>query len=98
MNTNLTHLIRTATLTTFVAILACVSTASPTLAGGQTPGEGEGDTTSQVRHPGESQFQCRMSPDAVERWAQNGATLPPCIQQANLAERDFADDRRQPIG
>ena len=41
MNTKQTHKIRTATLSTFVAILACVSTTSPAFAR-ETHGAGEG--------------------------------------------------------
>jgi hypothetical protein len=69
MNTNQSHQIRTATFATFIAIVACVSTAASTFAV-ETHGDGEGVSGSNG-----------VSPYAVPITALDGLTLAQYIQK-----------------
>ncbi len=69
MNTNRTHKIRTATLTTVIAFVACASTSAPAFAG-ETHGNGEGGAGTNA-----------VSPYAVPLEALHGLTLAQYVQE-----------------
>jgi len=69
MNTNRRHQIRTATITTVIAFVACASTAAPTFAE-ETHGNGEGGSGTNS-----------ASPYVVPITALDGLTLAQYIQQ-----------------
>ena len=74
MNTNRTHQIRTATLATVVAFIACASTASPAFAG-ETHGDGEGGSGTNS-----------VSPYAVPIAALDGMTLAQYVQNHHAGD------------
>ena len=78
MNTKHIHQIRTATITTVIAFLACASTASPAFAG-ETHGNGEGGSGTNS-----------VSPYAVPITALDGLTLAQYIQDHQAGDQRTA--------